>query len=695
MSMLRVYYKIKPLIPRSIQISVRRIVAARKRASHKSAWPINPVAAGKPEGWLGWPEGKKFALVLNHDVDSLGGLFKVVELMEVEKRLGFRSSFNFVPEDYPTPTAILRRLADSGFEVGVHGLRHDGKLFDTPAGFVRQAIRINHYLKEWGATGFTSPSMLRNLALMAELDIEHGCSTFDTDPFEPQSDGVATIFPFSVANADGTRSYVELPYTLPQDHGLFVILREKDNRIWEEKLAWIAANGGMALLNSHPDYMKFDAGRCSREEYSVRQYVDFLEHIKVKYAGQYWHALPRELAAFWKQGLPITNHQVKLKPRKALLPGGIGSRLADHHSPSPPAKIWIDLDNTPHVPFFIPIIDELKKRGHPVVLTARDAFQVCELADRQGLSYAKIGRHYGKNRIMKILGLLRRTMQLFPFFARQRPALALSHGARSQILLCNLLRIPTILIVDYEHSRTIPMAHPKWLIVPESLFGFPFPTRPSRLRLYRGIKEDVYVSRFRPRPALIDELGLSRDDIVITVRPPANEANYHNPESDRLFVEFMLRVCRTPGTRVVLLPRNHQQEKDLRRAHSDWFDNGKTIVPARAVDGLNLLWFSDLVVSGGGTMNREAAALGIPVYSIFRGKTGAVDKALEQEGRLTMIKSPEEIWDNIQIVRRDKNWHADSTPRPALKDITDHIEDIVRIEQSRPGNISHNIETRG
>lgn len=690
MKLLNVYYIVKPLIPRWIQISFRRTVAAHKRKSSRGVWPINPIAFKKPEGWSGWPDQKRFALALNHDVDTIRGLYRTSPLMEIEIQLGFRSSFNFVPEDYPTPSTVRKRLVNAGFEVAVHGLRHDGKLFKSPAGFYQRAIRINHYLKDWGAVGFTSPSMLRNLALMAELDIEHGCSSFDTDPFEPQSGGVETIFPFYATSAGGTRSYVELPYTLPQDHGLFIILKEKDNRIWKEKLEWVAANGGMVLLNSHPDYMKFGAGRCSLEEYPVSYYTDFLEHVKTKYEGQYWHVLPRDMARFWRRAVPLNRQHVKMNQEKIILPMGTGSRRTDKRPGSRGTKIWIDLDNTPHVPFFIPIIHELKKHGHEVVLTARDAFQVCELADEHGMQYVKIGHHYGKNPVMKLLGLFRRSMQLLPFCIRQRPALALSHGARSQIFLCNLLRVPTILIADYEHSRTIPMGRPKWLLVPEALFGYGFPIKPDHLRLYRGIKEDVYVPAFRPNPFLLDELGLSRKDTIITVRPPANEAHYYNPESDKLLEEFMSRVCQTSGIRIVLLPRNQGQEETLRATHPDWFAASRTIVPRRAVDGLNLLWFSDLAVSGGGTMNREAAALGIPVYSIFRGRAGAVDRTLEQEGRLKMIRNVEEIWDSILLVRRDRHSAPDVRPRPALKDIIDHIEDIARVEKVSPNRPHQN-----
>ena len=174
-------------------------------------------------------------------------------------------------------------------------------------------------------------------------------------------------------------------------------------------------------------------------------------------------------------------------------------------------KIWIDLDNTPHVPFFAPVIQELERRGHEVVLTARDAFQVCELADRMGLSYRKIGRHYGGNPIMKVAGLFWRSGQLLPFYLREKPDVALSHGSRAQTLLLNLLRVPTVLITDYEHSRTIPLASPKWVILPEALSHSGLHIGTKRVRYYRGIKEDVYAPNLRPDPSILTELGL-RDD---------------------------------------------------------------------------------------------------------------------------------------------------------------------------------------
>ena len=165
----------------------------------------------------------------------------------------------------------------------------------------------------------------------------------------------------------------------------------------------------------------------------------------------------------------------------------------------------------------------------------------------------------------------------------------------------------------------------------------------------------------------------------MTVRPPATEAHYHNPESEKLFVQFMNRLCNTQGAKAVLLPRNKNQETELRKHWPQWFEDSKVIIPKGAVDGLNLLWHSDLVVSGGGTMNREAAALDIPVYSIFRGKTGAVDGQLQSEGRLMLIESVEQV-QRIAFRHRDKAGSPDKHPRQALRDIVDHVEEIVRTE---------------
>ena len=264
-------------------------------------WPIDPRAGKPPEGWTGWPDKKKFALAIQHDIDTQKGHDKCRDLMALEEDSGVRSLFSFVPERYNVSESLRNELLNKGFDIGVHGLKHDGKLFLSKKIFQKRAIRINRYLKEWNSVGFSSPSMHHNLDWMHLLAIKYDISTFDTDPFEPQPDSVSTIFPFWVQRSSNKTGFVELPYTLPQDHALFIIMKEKTIDIWKQKLNWIAEKGGMALLNTHPDYMNFSGRKLSIEEYPAKYYKDFLEHITSKYAGQYWHALPRDIARFWSE----------------------------------------------------------------------------------------------------------------------------------------------------------------------------------------------------------------------------------------------------------------------------------------------------------------------------------------------------------------------------------------------------------
>jgi peptidoglycan/xylan/chitin deacetylase (PgdA/CDA1 family) len=295
---LNAYYVFKPLIMRRIQIYLRRFLAERKQKAVGHLWPIDERAGRKPDNWPGWPDGKKFAVVVTHDIERQGGVGKCLQLMEINKNHGFRSSFNFVPHDYTVPRELRKQLTDEGFEVGVHGLNHDGNMFSDRALFERQSEKINKILKEWGSAGFRAPSMYHNLEWIHDLDIEYDSSTFDTDPFEPQPDGVRTIFPFSVNGSDSRSGYVELPYTLPQDFLLFIILRQKNIDVWKRKLDWIVEKGGMANLIVHPDYINFGDSRGLFEKYPVRYYTDFLDYIKHRYAGQYWQPLPRDLSRY-------------------------------------------------------------------------------------------------------------------------------------------------------------------------------------------------------------------------------------------------------------------------------------------------------------------------------------------------------------------------------------------------------------
>jgi hypothetical protein len=294
----KLYYRIKPLLPRAVQIILRSRLARYKRKRCSEIWPIDERAGNPPPGWKGWPDGKKFAFVLRHDVDTFKGHEKVRELAALEEGLGFRSCFYFVPERYPVSRALVAELKERGFEVGVHGLVHDGMLFSSRELFLKRAARINKYLKEWGAVGFSSPSMHHKLEWMHKIDMEYDISTFDTDPFEPQPDPARTIFPFWYQQSPSHRGFVEIPYTLAQDFTLFILLKEKDTSIWKRKLDWIADRGGLALVNTHPDYMNFDKVKCGIDEYEYNIYEEFLVNVKRSFGGSYWHTILKDISGY-------------------------------------------------------------------------------------------------------------------------------------------------------------------------------------------------------------------------------------------------------------------------------------------------------------------------------------------------------------------------------------------------------------
>ncbi len=275
----------------------------QKLSNCRDIWPIDYSAGTPPGYWAGWPDNKQFALVLTHDVETGKGQDKCRRLMELEQTLGFKSSFNFVPKRYQVSSELRQYLVSNGFEIGVHGLYHDGKYYQSRKIFKERAYHINSYLKEWKAEGFRSPSMHYNLDWIHDLNIQYDASTFDTDPFEPYARGMKTIFPFWRSRNSTSEGYIELPYTLPQDFTLFVIMKEKNIDIWKKKLDWIVENRGMALLIAHPDYMNFEGKNLDIEEYPVRYYIDLINYIKQRYKGMYWHVLPREIAEFWKKNM--------------------------------------------------------------------------------------------------------------------------------------------------------------------------------------------------------------------------------------------------------------------------------------------------------------------------------------------------------------------------------------------------------
>ena len=330
----RLYYIVKPWLPYRVRIVARRILVSRQLQQAQGVWPIMAGTERVPNGWPGWPDGKKFAFVLTHDVEGASGVTRCSELARIEREYGFRSAFNFIPEGtYETPPKLREELVSGGFEVGIHDLKHNGRLFESRTTFGRLAVRINHYLREWKAVGFRSGFMLRESEWLHDLNIEYDLSTFDTDPFEPQPEGGHTIFPFWVplrgsdAPADGAdqggEGYVELPYTLPQDSTLYVLLKEQTPEIWLRKLDWIAENGGMALVNIHPDYLRFENAPAEFGTYSFDLIRQLLGYVRTRYAGQFWNPRPRDLAR-WYRGAILP----EAMPRES---GGAAASMAGGH----------------------------------------------------------------------------------------------------------------------------------------------------------------------------------------------------------------------------------------------------------------------------------------------------------------------------------------------------------------------------
>ena len=307
-----IYYLLKPLLPWRIRVILRQWRGKRRLKTFAATWPIDPAAGAAPLNWPGWPEGKKFALVLSHDVEGQKGLDRIKQLVGLTQKYGFRASFNLIPKgDYAVCRNVLDILNNAGFEAGVHGLEHDGKLYRSKKKFLGKAHEIQSTLQKWGAVGFRSPLMQHKIGWIHKFGSEYDASTFDVDPFEPQPDGMSTIFPFWVSSGDNT-GFVELPYSLVQDFTLFKVLGEKNIDIWKKKLDWIAEKGGMALINTHPDYMCFE-GRPARDEFPVQYYEEFLRYAREKYGDTCWHALPREVSRYYREKVPMESRNTRRK----------------------------------------------------------------------------------------------------------------------------------------------------------------------------------------------------------------------------------------------------------------------------------------------------------------------------------------------------------------------------------------------
>ena len=262
----------------------------------------------------------------------------------------------------------------------------------------------------------------------------------------------------------------------------------------------------------------------------------------------------------------------------------------------------------------------------------------------------------------------------------------MSHGSRACLLTSTLLRIPNITLADYEFVAKVPTIKPTWLMVPSVVPDEALSLSGSKIMKYPGIKEDVYLSRFRPDNGLRKRLGISSGALLVMVRPPATDAHYHNPESEKLLTEALRRFVGEANATIILLPRNKRQENELRSAWAGDIASGKVLIPNHVEDGLNLIWNSDLVISGGGTMNREAAAMGVPVYSIFRGKIGAVDHYLADQGRMILLESVADVRTKIKAVRREElASHVSNAPSPALQAIVQGVVSILESQVSKLG----------
>ena len=328
-------------------------------------------------------------------------------------------------------------------------------------------------------------------------------------------------------------------------------------------------------------------------------------------------------------------------------------------------RLWIDLANSPHVPFFKALAERFKAQGHEIETTAREFAETIPLAQAAGFAPQVVGVHAGRDVSKKAGSLLSRAWALGKWARGRGFDLAISHNSYSQILAARGLRIKTVTLMDYEHQPANHLAFrfASRIIVPSS-----FPARRLRacgarvgkVRRYHGTKEDVYLADFQPDPsfaAQLCELGVKPDNVLVLMRPPAHDALYHRFQNT-LFDEALEMLAAKVNAQVILLPRNEAQ----RAAYA----NKGVIIPARPLDGANLIAASDLVISAGGTINREAAALGVPAASVYAGKWAAVDEGLVNEGRLRRIT-------NVNALAIEKKRAA--TPK-ASREV---IDEVVRL----------------
>jgi predicted glycosyltransferase len=300
-------------------------------------------------------------------------------------------------------------------------------------------------------------------------------------------------------------------------------------------------------------------------------------------------------------------------------------------------RVWIDFTNSPHVLVLRPVIERLRAEGHDVQVTARDFAQTLELCDRFGIGHTDIGCHRGAGLMDKARGLFARSARLARWARPRGFDLAIGHGSNDITVAAALLRIPCSTTFDYEWAtvqHTVNCRLAQGVVVPDAIPPerlYRYGAR-GKLQPYPGLKEEYYLADFTPDRAVLDELGLDPGQPIAVVRTPPAVSLYHRFEND-LFGQVLERLR---SAQTVVLPRTPEQRAELTRA-------GGYIVPARAIDSQSLIAFADLVVSAGGTMNREAVALGTPVFTVFEGRPGAVDERLIAEGRLRRLRDPQQV----------------------------------------------------
>lgn len=329
-------------------------------------------------------------------------------------------------------------------------------------------------------------------------------------------------------------------------------------------------------------------------------------------------------------------------------------------------RIWIDVTNSPHVVIFRPLIARLEARGHEVTVTSREFAQTTGLLDRFGIPHRVVGAHGGGGLRGKARAALGRTAELARFARRERFDLAVAHGSTDQPVAARLAGIPQVTMFDYEFATVMHHWNGRWarrVIVPDAIpeaalarFGM----RPPKLVRYPGLKEEYYLADHVPDPTVADELGLRPDAVIAVLRPAPEVTLYHRGRSTELFSTILERLSHPQvDSQTIVVPRTEEQRKSL--------EGSDFIVPERPVDGPTLIGLADLVVSAGGTMNREAVALGVPAYTPFAGTLGAVDLRLIDQGRLIRV----ERVDQVRLEKRDRS------AKPPLRDPDLLIEAIL------------------